>query len=125
MPPQRRVLIVDQLSETRETLRSVLETHGLRIFEAGGADEGLTALRDERPDIVVLDMEETAAEDHLRCEALVAATQQQQTPLVLLGSARRAPEGVAKSDVVRKPYHYGPLVRKIEQLLESSQRSAA
>lgn len=45
-----------------------------------------------------------------------AASSQHETDLVMLGSSRLPVAGHG-GEFVRKPYHYGPLIRRIEQLL--------
>jgi DNA-binding response OmpR family regulator len=114
------VLIVDESAESREVLRTVLEHRGLRILEASQAREGLELARQHQPDLIVLDLELDSSPPEFPSE--LAAQSPHPTPLVLLGSARRR-AGPHVGEFVAKPYHYAPLVRRIEQLLESSQSS--
>lgn len=116
MDGQRSVLIVDSSEETHEVLRTALERRGLRILWANGAERGLELARQHHPNLIVLDLEV----DDSGAESLSAPFAEQSradcTPLVLLGTARRQgslPEG----EFVAKPYHYGPLIRRIEELL--------
>jgi chemosensory pili system protein ChpA (sensor histidine kinase/response regulator) len=116
---QRSVLIVDPSDETREVLQTALERRGLRIFAAGAVREGLELARSEQPDLIVVDIE---AEDSA-AEAFSAPFTEQsrtaQTPLVLLGSLRRGWQPPRGGEFVSKPYHYGPLIRRIEEILGS------
>lgn len=50
------VLIVDDDEQLREFVRVNLEMDGYLVREAGSADEGLAALEDEPPDLVLLDV---------------------------------------------------------------------
>ncbi len=50
------VLIVDDDSRLRELIRVNLEYDGMTVREAGTADEGLRALDDDPPDLVLLDV---------------------------------------------------------------------
>ena len=50
------VLIVDDDERLREYVRVNLEAEGYRVREAGGADEALTALGEESPDLILLDV---------------------------------------------------------------------
>jgi DNA-binding response OmpR family regulator len=110
-----RVLIVDRSQESREILRAALERRGMRIFEAQAAGEGLELVESQRPDLILLDVDgaEQEAPNHPRQLALAA--DQQATPIIVLGTVRRA--ALAPGEFVRKPYHYAPLIRKIEALL--------
>ena len=50
------ILLVDDDERVRELVRVNLEFEGYRIREAGGAEEGLAAIEDARPDLVLLDV---------------------------------------------------------------------
>ena len=50
------VLIVDDDPNLREFLRANLELDGYLVREAGSADEGLAALDEEPPDLILLDV---------------------------------------------------------------------
>ncbi|HUY87409.1 MAG TPA: response regulator [Pirellulales bacterium] len=123
MLPGRSVLVVDSLEETREVLRSSLERRGVRILAASEPEQGLALARRHRPDLIVLDLECRRGQARAS-EELAAASLADETPLVLLGSARRAPASLPSDQFVSKPYHYGPLIRKIEELLEQARQPA-
>jgi excisionase family DNA binding protein len=59
-PPRSRpaplVLIVDDDPRIREFVRVNLEMDGFAVREAGSADEGLDALEEEPPDLILLDV---------------------------------------------------------------------
>jgi twitching motility two-component system response regulator PilH len=55
-PAQSVVLIVDDDEQLREFIRVNLEMDGYVVREAGSAEEGLAALEDEPPDLVLLDV---------------------------------------------------------------------
>jgi CheY-like chemotaxis protein len=113
-----RVLIVDESQDSRDVFRTVLERKGVRILEAPEAQSGLQILKDLHPDVVVLDLESCAA-DHIAVQdAFGAEVQSTNASLVVLGNLRA--DDSLGSHVVHKPYHYGPLIRKIEQLVDGS-----
>src|SRR6266581_1359965 len=53
---QRLILIVDDDDRLREFVRVNLEMEGYAVREASSADEGLKALEDESPDLILLDV---------------------------------------------------------------------
>jgi excisionase family DNA binding protein len=55
-PAGPTVLIVDDDARLREYVRANLELEGYIVREAGSAEEGLQALDDEPPDLVLLDV---------------------------------------------------------------------
>jgi CheY-like chemotaxis protein len=115
MPPPKTVLIVEASADEREVLRTVLERRGLRIFEADGADEGLQLARDEHPDVIVLDMDARALEDGSELSAAFDQACGDPTNVIVLGTVRSTAR-LPADQVIAKPYHFGPLVRKIEEL---------
>jgi excisionase family DNA binding protein len=54
--PAQLVLIVDDDPRIREFVRVNLEMDGYAVREAGSADEGLAALEEEPPDLILLDV---------------------------------------------------------------------
>ncbi len=123
MDPRRSVLIVDPLEETREVLRTALEPRGVRILATSQARQGLALAREHHPDQIVLDLEcerEPVADGVSAVESLT-----REAPLLVLGSARRRPANLPAGQFVSKPYHYAPLIRKIEELLAADRQPAA
>ena len=109
------ILIIDRSHETRDVLRLALERRGLRVLGAPDAAAGWALARMHRPEIVVLDLDsDEVARPSVRDFA--AAIEQQQGALVILGNPAlesHFPVG----EFIAKPYHYKPLVLKIEELL--------
>ena len=119
------VLIVDRSPETREVLKTVLERRGCRILAASRAARGLELAREHHPDLIVLGLEEPSPEAEEVCMPLAAESEASHTPLVVLGKCRRRGSALAHGEFVSKPYHYGPLIRRIEELLCSTGRALA
>ena len=54
--PSSRILVVDDDDRLREYLRVNLEMDGYSVREAANAEEGLAALEEEPPDLILLDV---------------------------------------------------------------------
>jgi CheY-like chemotaxis protein len=124
---QRSVLIVDQSEETREVLQTALERLGMHTLSAGRAERGLELARRHQPDLVVLDLEmdDMPADGFGSHDANETPESQYEPRLVLLGSLRRQGNHLPGGEFVAKPYHYGLLIRKIEELLENTRESVS
>jgi DNA-binding response OmpR family regulator len=109
-------LIVDASEDARDVLRTALARRGVEAYVARGPREGLEILRCCRPAVVVLDLDLPAPDDDARTVMEDELAQQPATLLVLSDPAR-APVAI-DHHLVRKPYHYAPLILKIEQLIE-------
>jgi DNA-binding response OmpR family regulator len=117
---ERSVLIVDRSEETRGVLQTALERRGWRILAASGADQGLDLAKTHHPDVIVLDLEAEECGPEDVCGSFAAETTQHQASLVVLGTCRVSAGGANPRQFVAKPYHYAPLIRKIEELLRAS-----
>jgi CheY-like chemotaxis protein len=51
-----RILVVDDMAETRRLMRRVLERASIAVIEASTGEEGLAAIHRDGPDAVVLDL---------------------------------------------------------------------
>ena len=117
------VLIIDRSHETRDVLRLALERRGLRVLHAPDAAVGWALARLHHPELVVLDLEsDEVAKPSVR--EFAAAVEQQRGTLVILGNP--VLEGnFPVGEFIAKPYHYKPLVLKIEELLRKRTCRAA
>jgi DNA-binding response OmpR family regulator len=53
---QKRILLVDDDADQRLSLRLPLEAAGYAVFEAANFDQGLSAVKQIKPDLIVLDV---------------------------------------------------------------------
>ncbi len=56
MEMQQRILVVDDDPDIVEAIRLVLEANSYRVLTSRGAEEGLACARDEKPDLILLDI---------------------------------------------------------------------
>ncbi|MCE5269437.1 MAG: hypothetical protein LLG00_16295 [Planctomycetaceae bacterium] len=151
MNGQCNVLIVDRSEETREVLQTVLERRGVRTLTTGKPETGAELAQRHHPELIVLDLESLDGSDaSLRRAGILPATSpagnetgkmpdlqddradtsmsaassqsEYQPQLVLLGSLRGWRDQAPAGEFVAKPYHYGPLIRRIEELLGGKAR---
>ena len=119
------VLIVDRSTETREVLKTALERRGWRILAVSRAERGLEMAKQHHPDLIVLDPEADGSDPEDVCAPFTEESQASHTPLVVLRSGRGGSRGLAHGEFISKPYHYGPLIRRIEELLGATGRAGA
>jgi CheY-like chemotaxis protein len=124
------VLIVDRSAESRDVLRTILENRGVNILEAKQGAEGLELLREQHPRVVVLDLEVDGDDLAVLRGAFEDESRRNESSLVMLGRVKGAnrPEHRDKTSaarhIIEKPYHYGPLIRTIELLLQQHEAVA-
>jgi len=117
---EQSVLIVDRSEETREVLKTALERRGLKVLAAGGRKQGLELARRVHPSLIVLDLDLDGSSPEQTHAEFAQESQSSQTKMVLLGSLRRRSGRFCAGELVAKPYHFAPLVRKIEELLSAT-----
>ncbi len=117
---KRSVLIVDGSSENREVLATALERRGCRILTASRPERGLELAQRHQPDVIVLDLEGKTDSPEEFCAPFARQTEAATPRLVVLGSIRAGARIPGDGEFVAKPYHYAPLIRKIEELLDAA-----
>ena len=114
---KRSVLIVDRSEETREVLQTVLSRRGVQTFTARHATEGVELGHRHHPDLIVMDLEMEDVNLGGSVPPFWAPWEQENIPIIMLGSLRRGHPQIPGSEFVSKPYHFGPLIRRIEEIL--------
>ncbi len=113
-----RVMIVDESAESREVLCTLLTRAGLSSIEASRSDRAARVAKQEQPDLIVVDADSDRSPDRQATRDLRAIARRTDTPIVVLGQLGRADSPLAPEERMSKPYHYGDLLRRIEDVLE-------
>jgi CheY-like chemotaxis protein len=114
------VLIVDESAESREVLSALLARRGATTIEARRPDQAAQLANLHQVDLIVLDADSDRSPTGTATAELQAAAGRQGTPIVILGTVRTPPNRPAGFQFVSKPYHYGPLILRIEDLLAAA-----
>jgi len=118
MSTKARVLIVDASRESRGILRTLLDRQGTDILETAQI-QAATAIADrEKPDLIVCDADADLSPSREATRNLAVLASRNAIPIVVLGTIHRDFGHLTTEDLVAKPYHYAPLIRKIEKLLQ-------
>ncbi len=130
MPKQAKILVVDDDPDIREAIRAVLEAQSHQVVTAGDGEEGLSKLKTERPDLMILDllmpkMDGFAVLKELQDPRL---SKYSNVPIMILTSVREDASrrryeletGLELNfdDYVEKPIDPHILVTRVEKLLE-------
>jgi CheY-like chemotaxis protein len=114
-----RVLIVDRSSESREVLRTILELRGASTLETDEPKLACRLAEKFRPDLIVLDADSDLTGRQEATQDLREAAGRTDTPIVILGTLNRA-DTLPEGQFLAKPYHYGTLIRRIDDLLAAA-----
>ena len=125
-----RILVVDDDPDIVETITLVLEGAGYQVVSALSGKEGLKKAKEEKPDLIVLDvMMETKRKGIEVAQELRQEPQFASTPILMLtavrektglGFKREAGDDawLPVDDYCEKPLKPETLIQKVEQLLK-------
>jgi DNA-binding response OmpR family regulator len=125
---KKRILIVDDDPDLVETVSMMLEARGYSPLQAYGGKEGLEKAREERPDLIVLDVMMPDKDGYAVCNELKKDLDFSEIPIILLTAIgdhittttytlSGGMETLA-DDFFQKPVDIQSLVDRIEQLLK-------
>jgi two-component system response regulator VicR len=123
---KKRVLCIEDHSEMIELIRLILSRHGLDVDGAQGGREGLKAMQENPPDLVLLDLmmpdmdgwevyRQIKASDHLKEIPVIAVTAKAQGIDRILGL-----HIAGMDDFITKPFGPKELVASVERVLGTS-----
>jgi DNA-binding response OmpR family regulator len=121
------VLVVDDEEAIAEAVRARLHSEGFRVVVAGDGPQAIRAARDERPDLVVLDLMLPGMDGLEVCKEI----QREQWVPVLMLTARTdeadkvAGFAVGADDYLTKPFSLRELVVRVKAILRRKERFQA
>ena len=122
-----RILLVDDEASMREPLSAYLTRQGFEVSQATNAAEARALLRDEAPELVLLDIMMPGEDGLSLCRHLVET---RAIPIILL-TARGEPTDrivgleIGADDYVVKPFEPRELVARIRSVLRRAARGSA
>jgi len=91
-----KVLVIDDDQDFRVSVRSVLESRGYEVLEAGSGREGLKQVLEHKPDVILLDiMMETSVEGYGVTHALKYQDEyaaHSHVPIFMVSSIEESPD---------------------------------
>lgn len=123
MGDKKRVLIVDDERDLVETISFRLEAAGYEVLSAYDGQEGLEKARDEKPDLILLDVMMPKMDGYQVCRFLKFDEDFKNIPIVMLTargqeSDKNTGAGVGADAYITKPFDSASLLLKIKELLE-------
>lgn len=121
----KRILIIEDHADIRRLIRMTLEFEDHEIHEAANADEGLEAVRQLRPHLLLLDVMMPGRMDGLDLCRLVKSDPSLGMPLVVLLTARGQRQDIeagmktGADAYLLKPFSPLKLIETIDSLVSS------
>lgn len=122
------VLVVEDEPAQRAILAYNLQAEGFRVTEAADGDEGLAALRDDPPDVMVLDWMLPKLSGIELCRQARARPDTRAIPIIMLSARAEEVDRVrgletGADDYVVKPYAVAELVARVRAQLRRARPS--
>jgi DNA-binding response OmpR family regulator len=120
----KRILVVDDEPRVLKMLRCRLETAGYQVSTAVEGHEALQKVRDEKPDLIVLDLILPGMSGYEVCARLKGDEEFRRIPVLVLSARSQeqdAAEGkrVGADAFMTKPYDGDVLLARVSELLTS------
>ena len=124
---QPKILVVDDDPDFVEAMRLTLEPNGYAVVSAASGDEGLSKVKSELPDLVILDVIMNTVLDGLNVSREMADDpEHQDTPILMVTSIANSDyaalfptdEYIHISDFVSKPIAPQDLLKRVKRLLK-------
>lgn len=126
---QPTVLLVEDEPAQREVLSYNLQAEGFRVVLAETGDEGLLLLREEAPDVVVLDWMLPGVSGIEVCRQIKMGADTRDTPVIMLSARSEEVDRVrgletGADDYVIKPYSVMELMARVRAQLRRTRAAA-
>ncbi|KFE35181.1 phosphate regulon transcriptional regulator PhoB [Thioclava atlantica] len=122
------VLVVEDESAQREVLSYNLEAEGFRVVMAENGDEGLLLVKEEKPDLIVLDWMLPNVSGIEICRRVKSNTETRGIPIIMLSARSEEVDRVrgletGADDYVVKPYSVVELMARVRTQLRRTRPS--
>jgi len=125
--PTKTVLVVDDDRPLRTLCRASLEEAGFRVLEAADGEQALASVRDERPDLILLDIMMPGISGWEVTSALLADRSTDQIPIVFTSARTEVADrmrafDLGAQDYVMKPFDPRGLAETVAKTLDEIER---
>jgi two-component system KDP operon response regulator KdpE len=115
----QRVLVVDDENSIRRYLRTALTAQGFTVYEAASGEEAVSAVLNNRPDIIILDL---GLPDFDGIEVTRRLREWSQTPIIILSVREAENDKIAAldagaDDYLTKPFGTGELMARMRVVM--------
>ena len=117
----KKILVVDDEEQIVHILVQALSRHGFEVITAADGRQGLVKVRNEHPDLVILDLRMPEMDGWRACHKIKKDSDTAKTPVIILSGLMSDVDEVTHQELgdtyVSKPFELDALVQKVRQLL--------
>lgn len=112
---QKTILVVDDEHPIREMLRNVLEVEGYSVRTAHDGEDGIRALREQRPCLILLDLVMPKMNGNEFLRAIRRDPEMASIPVVLISASDELRYGQRPAPMLTKPFHLTTLLHTVKR----------
>ncbi len=121
----KKILLVDDEPSILLSLEFLMEQEGYDVHTATDGDEALQSVREELPDLILLDIMMPKRDGFEVCQMIRANPKWKETKIILLTAKGREVDqekglALGADDYITKPFATQELIKKVNMILESS-----
>ena len=126
MPDKKTILCVEDESEMIDLMRLILERRGFRFLGAEGGQEGLDLIRQEMPDLILLDLMMPGVDGWEVYRQLKADVDLKEIPVIVVTAKAQSIDKVLGlhiarvDDYITKPFGPQELLESINRVFEKT-----
>ena len=129
-PGNKKILIVEDERDIQQLVKHYLEKEGLRILTASTGIEAVKKVREEKPDLLVLDLMLPDMDGLEVCKRVRNAPETALLPIIMLTAKAEESDTIVglelgADDYVTKPFSPKALVARVKALLRRIERAPA
>ena len=120
----KKIMIVDDEPSLRELLRAILENENYSVITAENGQECLDKLKEEKPDLILMDMMMPGMSGRETTEKIRSDTKTKGIKVAFLTVAQFSEVGKSKlgelkvSDYITKPFDNADLIKRIKKIVK-------
>ncbi|WP_069650175.1 response regulator transcription factor [Caloranaerobacter ferrireducens] len=123
----KRILVVDDEEHIIELIRFNLETNGYYVIAANDGNEALKKVKEEKPDLVILDLMLPSIDGIEICKILRKDKETEKLPIIMLTAKSEEIDmilglEIGADDYITKPFSVRELLARIKAVLRRTQQ---
>jgi len=120
---QTKILVVDDEADLVETIQFALELEGYNVLVASNGEEGLNIARQEKPDLILLDLMLPKLDGYKVCRLLKFDERYKYIPILMLTARTQEKDKIlgketGANEYITKPFEMDELMAKIKSYLK-------
>ncbi|MCA9522716.1 MAG: response regulator transcription factor [Myxococcales bacterium] len=126
----RTILLIEDDPDAAEYLRTLLHVYKFRVIEANGGKEGLRLARQQRPDLIILDIMLPDMDGFQVCNTLRKTEESKQIPIIIVSARDQVHDKVfgfelGADDYVTKPIQEEELIARVGAKIRRAEENFA